>query len=69
MPMYSFSSGYWSISNKDILSIVVETNESYSSFNTKIAGYSLLFLVLAIPFYWSIVICFELKIFDKLFKK
>ncbi len=66
MPMYSFSSGYWAISNKDILSIVIETNQSYSSFNPKIAGYSLIFLILAIPFYWSIVICFELKIFDRI---
>jgi hypothetical protein len=69
MPMYSFSSGYWAISNKDILSIVIETNEFYGSFNTKIAGYSLIFLILAIPFYWSIVICFELKIFDIVSKK
>ena len=69
MPMFSFSSGYWAISNKDILSIVIETNESYSSFNTKVAGYSLTFLLLAIPFYWSIVICFELKILNKISKK
>ena len=69
MPMFSFSSGYWAISNKDILSIVIETNESYSSFNTKVAGYSLIFLLLAIPFYWSIVICFELKILNKISNK
>lgn len=68
MPMYSFSSGYWSIANKDILSIVIETNESYDSFDTKIAGYSLIFLILAIPFYWSLVVCFETKIFDKISK-
>jgi len=39
----------------------------YSSYDLEIAGYNAIFLWASIPFYWLIVIAFEMKFFDIIF--
>ena len=36
------------------------------SLSFDVAGLALIFLLLSIPFYWGLVICFEMKVFDSL---
>ena len=41
--------------------------EEYTSYDLEIAGYNAIFLWASIPFYWLIVIAFEMKFFDIIF--
>ena len=43
--------------------------KDYSTYDYEIAGYNALFLWLSIPFYWLIVVAFEMKFFDVIFCK
>jgi hypothetical protein len=63
-PVYSLTFGYMSISNKDILKFVYKSTTDLDSFDWNVGGYPLLFILLAIPIYWILVVMFERKLFN-----
>jgi len=68
-PAYSLTFGYISIANRQIIQIVDGLSEAPDVYSNKVAGPSMIFLLVSIPFYWILVIMFEFKVFDILFCK
>ncbi len=66
IPAFSLSFGYISISNRDIIGLVLRENRKLLPYDLKVAGLELLFLLAGIPFYWILVVCFEKKVFHSI---
>jgi hypothetical protein len=64
LPIYSLSFGFISISNKDIYKAIQQLDYDINSYDWNIAGPSLLFLLLSIPFYLLMVFLVERKILN-----
>lgn len=76
-PIYDLCFGFMVLSQKLLIELSLWSNipvadrpkvpDEYNNYDTQIAGYNMIFLLLSIPFYWSIVIAFEMKFFDVIF--
>ena len=66
-PIYSLTYGYMAIAEIQIIQIATGKAVAPKPLSTEVAGYSLIFLCAAIPFYWLIVVGIEKKLFDILF--
>lgn len=65
VPIFSLSSGFQNISNISVFNAAFGGGPK-SSFSKDVALYNLLFLLISIPFYWTIIACFEMKVFDNI---
>jgi len=63
-PIYSLTSGYMSIANIDIIQFANKLQTKPKSFDAAVAGYALIFLLASIAYFWLLIVCFEMKVFE-----
>lgn len=65
VPIFSISFGYMSIAQRQIIALRNDL-DSAEPLSFQVAGLSLIFLLVAVPLFWSLVFAFENKVVDVL---
>lgn len=64
VPVFSLTFGYMSIAQRGIIALTKGKSEIPGPLSIDVAGLSVIFLVMAIVGYWTLVVMFEMKLID-----